>query len=93
MSTASTSTMTMSTVDTVFTVGGVAKRFGVAPWRVRRLFERGLLPPPSRLGLNRVVNGSDLPKIETALRDAGYLRSADDIAAVDVSPATAGVAV
>ena len=41
---------------------------------VRRLYERGLLPPAPRVGAYRVVVKSDLPKVETALREAGYLR-------------------
>jgi DNA-binding transcriptional MerR regulator len=54
------------------TIGAVADHFGVAPWQVRRLFERGMLPPAARVGAYRVVDPSDLPKIEGALREAGY---------------------
>jgi hypothetical protein len=56
------------------TIGAVARRYGCPPWKVRRLFERGLLPPAVRLGPYRVNAAGDLPLVETALRTAGYLR-------------------
>jgi hypothetical protein len=37
------------------------------------LFERNLLPAPARFGQYRAIPASDLPKVEQALRDAGYL--------------------
>jgi DNA-binding transcriptional MerR regulator len=55
------------------TIGAVAKHFGVSPWQVRRLFERGMLPPAARVGAYRVVEAADLPNIEESLRKAGYL--------------------
>jgi DNA-binding transcriptional MerR regulator len=51
----------------------VAEHFGVPPWQVRRLFERGILPPATRVGPYRVIDPPDLPKVEVALREAGYL--------------------
>jgi DNA-binding transcriptional MerR regulator len=57
----------------VLTIGTVARRFGVPAWQVRRLFERGLLPPAVRVGAYRVVAEADLPRVEQALRQAGYL--------------------
>ena len=54
------------------TNGAVADHFGVVPWQVRRLFERGMLPPAARIGAYRVVDSSDLPDNEKALREAGY---------------------
>jgi hypothetical protein len=62
------------TATNIWTVGSIAKRYGVAPWQVRRLFERGLLPEPCRLGFYRVLDEADLPVVEDALRRAGYLR-------------------
>jgi DNA-binding transcriptional MerR regulator len=56
------------------TIGNIAARFGVPAWQVRRLFERGLLPPAARVGAYRVIAESDLPRVEEALRKAGYLR-------------------
>jgi DNA-binding transcriptional MerR regulator len=60
-------------MKTPLTIGAVADRFGVAAWQVRRLFERGILPPADRVGMYRVVSLADLPRIESALRQAGYL--------------------
>jgi DNA-binding transcriptional MerR regulator len=60
-------------MSTPLTLGTVAERFGVPTWKVRRLFERGILPPAARIGPYRVVDPADLPAIETALREAGYL--------------------
>jgi DNA-binding transcriptional MerR regulator len=57
------------------TLGAVAARYGVAVWQVRRLFERGLLPPAERIGAYRIVAEADLPKVEAALREAGYLEA------------------
>jgi DNA-binding transcriptional MerR regulator len=59
------------------TIGAVAEHFGVLAWQVRRLFERGILPPAARVG-HRVVDQTGLPKIETALRQAGYLESHEE---------------
>jgi hypothetical protein len=55
------------------TLGAVARRFGCQPWQVRRLFERGVLPEPRRVGAYRVVAEEDLPAVEQALRQAGYI--------------------
>jgi DNA-binding transcriptional MerR regulator len=55
------------------TIGAVAGRLGVAAWQVRRLYERGILPPAKRIGPYRVIDPADLPKVESALRQAGYL--------------------
>jgi hypothetical protein len=57
----------------VYTIGGLARHFGVEAWQVRRLFQRNLLPPAARLGAWRVVTADDLPVVEQALRSAGYL--------------------
>lgn len=57
-----------------YSTGDAAKRLGVPSWKIRRLFERGLLPPPQRAGHLRVIEASDLPKVEEALRQAGYLK-------------------
>jgi hypothetical protein len=60
-------------------VGDVAQHFAekygvdLAAWQVRRVFNLGLLEPAQRLGPNRVINPRDLPKLERALKKAGYL--------------------
>jgi hypothetical protein len=55
------------------TIGSVAACYGVPAWQIRRLFERGLLPPAARVGAYRVVAVTDLPEVEAALIEAGYL--------------------
>jgi DNA-binding transcriptional MerR regulator len=55
------------------TIGAAARRLGCPAWKVRRLFERGLLPPAPRIGAYRVIAEDDLPNVEQALRRAGYL--------------------
>jgi DNA-binding transcriptional MerR regulator len=59
--------------EIIYTVGQIAARYGVPAWKVRRLFERGLVPQATRVGAYRVVPASELPVIEEALRRAGYL--------------------
>jgi hypothetical protein len=56
------------------TLGDIARRYGLQTWQVRRLYERRILPEPARVGSARVVHPDDLPKIEAALRQAGYLK-------------------
>lgn len=55
----------------------VAERLHVAPWQVRRVCERGLVPPPDRAGLYRVFREEDLPALQVALRQAGYVKEAN----------------
>jgi DNA-binding transcriptional MerR regulator len=57
----------------IYTLGDVAARYDQQVWRIRRLYERGLLPPAERIGTYRIVRESDLPQVEQALRTAGYL--------------------
>ncbi len=56
------------------TLGAVARHFDQPVWRIRRLFERNLIPAAARCGLYRVVAPDELPAIEAALVQAGYLR-------------------
>jgi DNA-binding transcriptional MerR regulator len=64
----------MSKCESVpLSIGNVAERLGVEPWQVRRVFEKGLLPPASRLGPWRVFAEGDLPRIKAALVERGYL--------------------
>ena len=57
----------------VFTTGQLARHFGVALWQIDYLWRRGLLEEADRAGILRVVPEADLPKVEAALRRAGYL--------------------
>jgi hypothetical protein len=60
-------------VKTFLTTGEVADALGAEPWMIRRLFERGLLPPAARIGTNRAIESTDLPRIKQLLIEAGYL--------------------
>jgi DNA-binding transcriptional MerR regulator len=55
------------------TLGELARRFGCQLWQVRRLYERGLLPPAKRIGQYRVVDERDLGTVQRALLAAGYI--------------------
>jgi hypothetical protein len=55
------------------TVTEAGARLGVPGWVVRRLFERKLLPEPQRAGERRIIIEEDLPVLEKALRQHGYL--------------------
>jgi len=57
----------------LLTLGQIATRFGCQLWQVRRLYERGLLPEPERIGRTRIVRREDLPRIEKLLRESGYV--------------------
>ncbi len=60
----------------LLTLGDLGRRYGLPIWKVRRLYERGLLDEPARVGPYRVVSVADLPGVEAALRTAGYLDDA-----------------
>jgi hypothetical protein len=59
--------------STPLTIGAVARHFGVSAWKIRRLFESGILAEPARVGAYRVIPPEQLPEIEAALRACGYL--------------------
>lgn len=44
----------------------LARHFGVPVWRIRRVLD-AMEPPPRRAALYRIVDESDLPRIEAAL--------------------------
>ena len=56
-----------------WTLGDIARLYDRPVWMVRRLYERGLLPEPPRVGGYRVVPLADVPLVEAAMRRAGYL--------------------
>jgi hypothetical protein len=57
-----------------FTSGDLCKRYGVLPWQILQVIRRGFLAEPPRIGCYRYWDESDLPRVETALREAGYLQ-------------------
>ncbi len=56
------------------TLGDAGDHFNVREWQLRRLYSRGILPEPARVGRFRVIAVADLPAIESALRVSDYLR-------------------
>ena len=65
----------MSETAPLFTTGYLSRRFDVPQWQIDALFKRKLLPEPTRVGCYRVFAASDLPAIEAALIEAGYISS------------------
>ena len=57
-----------------YTIGAIARHFGVDVWQVRGAILRGLLAEPPRVGIYRVWVESDLPRVRAALVAAGYLK-------------------
>ena len=45
----------------------------ISEWMVRRLFEDGLLPEPTRIGGKRVVWPCELPRLAELMRARGWL--------------------
>lgn len=60
-----------------FTTRQVADLYGIEVWRVRRLFEDGTLSEPGKFGGKRAIPDSLFPSIEMALRDRGWLPTAE----------------
>lgn len=56
-----------------YTTGEIAELFGVEPWKVRRLYELGLLPDPPRAGQYRMIPEGDLPQVRAELSARGWL--------------------
>lgn len=63
----------MMAKKTEYTTGDLAAHFQVRDWQIRRVFERGLVQERGRLGKYRLVYHGDLPAVERALRQLGYL--------------------
>lgn len=66
--------MLQATTTPYLTLGDIARRYGCHTWQVRRCILRGLLSEPARVGVYRVFHANDLPAVEQALRELGYLR-------------------
>lgn len=58
----------------LLTTAQAANRLGVAPWRLRRLLDSGMVKAPRRLGQNRIIEESELEELREACRKAGYIR-------------------
>ncbi|MHB8862054.1 MAG: hypothetical protein ACYC6N_06590 [Pirellulaceae bacterium] len=60
-------------MPTHFSTAGMGQLLGAEPWRIRRLFEAGVLPEPGRIGRNRAIPREMIPQIVDALRDREWL--------------------
>lgn len=60
-------------MQTHFSTVAMGELLGTDAWRVRRLFERGILPDPPRIGRNRAIPATMIPQIVDALRDREWL--------------------
>jgi hypothetical protein len=65
----------------LLTVGQAARALGIDAWQVARLYERGILEEPPRLGRYRTIHRDDLPALRRAAQAAGYLPPAEATAA------------
>lgn len=57
------------------TLGTVARRLGVDPWKVQRCIERGFFAPSKRIGAYRVIEETEMAAFADAMRRAGYLEN------------------
>ena len=62
----------------VFSTREIGDILGVDTWRIRRLFEAGVLPEPPRFAGKRAIPRETIPAIVDALRARGWLPSPDD---------------
>jgi hypothetical protein len=53
--------------------GDAARAIGVRDWQLTRLFRRGLVSEPARVGRFRIIRAADLPRLREAAVRAGYL--------------------
>jgi hypothetical protein len=60
-------------IPTTFTSGDLCKRFGIMPWQLLQAIRRKFLAEPHRIGNYRAWTEDDLPRVEQALREAGYI--------------------
>ncbi len=59
--------------EKTYTMGDLAREFGLQTWQVQRVANLGKLPEHPKVGNLRVVYQSDLPACRAALEGAGYL--------------------
>jgi len=58
----------------VLTMSQVANQFRCQAWQIGKLIKRGKIPEPRRVGKIALFQPGDVPRIEKALREAGYLK-------------------
>ncbi len=57
----------------IYTTREMAELLGTVEWRIRRLFEDGTLPEPSRFAGKRVIPREMIPEILDRLRHRGWI--------------------
>ena len=62
-------------MPTYITSGWICRKYGVLPWQIEYAFRRGLLRASGKCGRYRFWTKADLPHVEQALRQAGYLKA------------------
>jgi hypothetical protein len=67
-------------VKAFYTTGEVADFVGTDEWRIRRLFENGVIIEPARFGGKRAVPSSLIPTIIDALRARNWLPGSKEAA-------------
>lgn len=65
---------TETTAGGLLTLGDAATRLGCQSWQIRKMYTKGILPEPPRIGGVRVLAEADLPALRAALLKAGYLK-------------------
>jgi DNA-binding transcriptional MerR regulator len=63
-------------MNAMMTTTEVAERLDLQPWQIRAMERNGLIPPPTRVGQYRAFCLRDLPVIERAARQYGYIGKA-----------------
>ena len=61
----------------IFTTRELAEILGTDEWRIRRLFELGVVAEPARFAGKRAIRGERIPAIVDALRERGWLASGE----------------
>ena len=59
--------------EKIFSTADAARLVGTDPWRVRRLFELGVIDEVPRIGRHRVISATMLPLIIEALQERNWL--------------------
>jgi excisionase family DNA binding protein len=57
-----------------YSTGEVSKILGIRSLHVSRIYERGFMPPATRVGPHRIIPAADLDALREAAKAAGYLK-------------------
>lgn len=65
-------------IDGFYTTAELAAFLGIDAWKIRRLFERGEVAEPRRLGNSRAIPRAAIPQIVDRLRVHGWLPEVEE---------------